>query len=301
MNKDNRLICEAYGRVINEANTPKVVVYGFSDRGISIYRYTLLDKDTKLNKKTISHDPQFESDYNTEFYNSVQEAVRDFVNYLKQEAVINTKNAATIFGKALIENGTVVVYGIHTGSGFEASPGITLYDIPGDWNDIEVLTPDEMEGEDVHLRKDVIAHFSIKVKKDPNSSYGIPYDEVTPREDLNYSGEPVTVRTVPINGAVKALIFQLEKQVAPQIKMARSGEYNLGQMSFVKKSEDMLNRLKQGKIKSSDVFEISSIIRDMVYYNWYPEQDKDLQQLYKDLLEPTSYAYETPIPKFKRA
>lgn len=224
----------------------KVVMHGFSDRGISSVRYTILDTNgIKLNQRP--NHGTFNDDYETVVYNSLEEAFNSLKETFEEDG-LNDETLRSTFLEELVRNGTIVVYSFHKGNHFREPTSTTLIRSEGEWTEVPI------DYEDIN-EEDIIKEYT-STEQEYDLRRDIPYEEVNPareREDNFFRTERYTKTiNLPKSAALDEAIKWLSNNILPQVERAKSGEYDIGQMQAVKDNEVFLNLLKQGELTGYD-------------------------------------------------
>jgi hypothetical protein len=266
--KDQILLEQAYQKVLKEQAT-KVVAHGFSDKGVSSYRYTMLEPHIKLNKKA-GHG-MFDEDYITTVYDSLDKAYKELVDSLKDDK-LNLRNFKKNFMEELARNGTVVVYSYHVGNHFQEPATTMLVREEGNWDQVPLEIDED----------NVIKEYNT-TEEEYSLRTDIPYSEIVPsrKESGNFFNTEKynVIHDLPMSKALETITDHYEKSFAHQVDSCKKGEYTVGQMKEVKDVEDFAQLLKQGKFAECYVERLKSYLYNCL--KWFPQYKEEILDLQK--------------------
>ena len=266
--KDQTLLEEAYQKVLKE-QAVKVVAHGFSDKGVSSYRYTMLEPHIKLNKKA-GHG-MFDEDYITTVYDSLEKAYKELQEDLKGDK-LDLRNFKKNFMEELMRNGTVVVYSYHVGNHFQEPATTMLVREEGNWDQVPLEIDED----------NVIKEYNT-TEEEYNLRTDIPYSEIVPSREQpgNFfnTEKYKTIYDVPMSKALETIANHYEKSMAHEIDACKKGECTVGQMEAIKDKEAFIQLLKQGKFAEHE----SSRLQDYLYncLKWFPQYKEEILDLQK--------------------
>lgn len=258
--KDTQLLLELYKSI---TNSKKVIAHGFSDRGVSSFRYTILDPHIKINQR--ANHGIFNDDYTTIVYNSIKKALAELLISLKDDK-LNLKSFQTDFINELTANNTLVVYSFHKGNHFLEQAKTCFVEYSGDWNEVPL-----------DIEQGTIIKEYHTTEQDFSLQKGVPYEEITPTIDkIDYQFKTYSLPKIE---AIDALVEILEKTLLLHIKLCKSGEYTVNQMTAVKDNEIFVNLLKQYKLSEHNIQKFIDLTWSAVKFKWLPEYDNELKFL----------------------
>ena len=266
--RDQLLLEEAYQKVLKEQTT-KIVAHGFSEKGVSSYRYTMLDPHIKLDQKA-GHG-MFDEDYITTVYDSLEKAYKELVDSLKGDK-LNLRNFKKDFTEELVRNSTVVVYSYHTGNHFREPAATMLVQEEGNWDQVPVDLDED----------NVIKEYNT-TEKEYNLRTDIPYSEIVPsteRPGNFFNTEKYkTIYDVPMSKALETITDHYEKSMAHEIDACKKGECTVGQMEEIKDKEAFIQLLKQGKFAEHESVRLENYLYNCL--KWFPQYKEEILNLQK--------------------
>lgn len=275
MNDDNHIMWSLYC----ESKQSGVIEYGFSDRGVTISRFTLIDDDIKMNIAPGGPDAElvtyFSDDYGTNTYPTVADAIKEFEKRLKEEDQY-VKGAGKAFATHLTRNGTVVVVSIHQGNHWGEESDTSIYTLKGNWKDIPV---DMEPGEPV-------AKFPSHTK-DPDLSL-VNYSTFDPPPpDPALKGMYIPNIVLPQLPGVKQLGKRIKEDVMRQVKSNyEDGKVPQGIAVVLKLNETIGDRLINGDPISSLDWEY---VRRYMSPSLYPGPEEDIPIIRKAIKDQRGY------------
>ena len=266
--RDQILLEEAYQKVLKEQTT-KIVAHGFSDKGVSSYRYTMLDPHIKLDQK--AEHGMFDEDYVTTVYDSLEKAYKELVDSLKDDK-LNLRNFKKDFTEELARNNTVVVYSYHVGNHFREPATTMLVQEEGNWDQVPA-----------DLDEDSVIKEYNTTEKEYNLRTDIPYSEIVPsrKQPGNFFNTEKynVIHGLPMSKALETITDHYEKSFAHQVDSCKKGEYTVGQMEEVKDMEDFVQLLKQGKFAEHYVERLKNLLYNCL--KWFPQYKEEILNLQK--------------------
>ena len=266
--RDQLLLEEAYQNVLKEQTT-KIVAHGFSDKGVSSYRYTMLDPHIKLDQK--ADHGMFDEDYITIVYDSLEKAYKELVDSLKDDK-LNLRNFKKDFTEELVRNNTVVVYSYHVGNHFHEPATTMLVQEEGNWDQVPVGIDED----------NVIKEYNT-TEKEYNLRTDIPYSEIVPSNEQpgNFFNQEKykVIHDLPMSKALETITDHYEKRIAQQVDSCKKGECTVGQMQQVKDQEAFIQLLKQGKFAEHESIRLEDYLYNCL--KWFPQYEEEILNLQK--------------------
>ena len=231
----------------------------YSDRGVSVSRYSIVREDTKLNTP-------INPDFYMCVYPSWKEMIYDLETSLIQENLLEEDGKMESVMKHLAHtSGTFIVYIIHEGNHFHEAQRVYVDDTHGEWYELPINLPWEMAENNWKSEYEYVTP-----TPDPALDVGVPWEDIETTDHVIYKGDGRAIVSVPdeifYTNGMKKFIGEFLVQHTPQLKAAMHPEnrYTRNQKTAVKNRENFIKRLLNNKNFSSDSIELSDMARRVI-------------------------------------